>query len=202
MSALDTFRLAGSGEADSYRRDLFEARVRATVRFADPAAWMTATAVALAFAGVSDLLAEWRHEIGVIAISDLGPAESMTRVQTDATTGFSSPLHYAASSPGTLVGVSCIAFGLRGPTMNLTMSPREGVPVALTLCAGWLGRKAARLMIVATCRGTGSNPELSRAVLLAPRGLPQPSTPLAESAISWLAFHGQASSDPADGVAG
>jgi hypothetical protein len=190
MSDPKTFILAGSGEADSYQRDLFEARVRATVRYADPAAWMTATAVALALAGAGDLLAEWRHEIGIIAISDLGPAESMTRVQADATTGFSSPLHYAASSPGTLAGVSCIAFGLRGPTMNLTMAPQEGIPVALTLCAGWLGRKTARLMLVATCRGNGSIPVLSRAVLLAPPGLLQSGTLLTESAISWLASRG------------
>ncbi|MGA3081576.1 MAG: hypothetical protein ABSD44_09360 [Terracidiphilus sp.] len=191
MSEPKTFILAASGEADSYRRDLFEARIRATVRYADPAAWMTATAVAFALAEFGDLLAQWRHEIGIIAISDLGPAESMTRMQTDATTGFSSPLHYAASSPGTLAGVSCIAFGLRGPTMNLTMAAREGVPVALTLCAGWLGRKTARLMLVATCRGNGSIPGLSRAVLLAPPGLLQSGKPLTESAISWLAFSGR-----------
>jgi hypothetical protein len=200
MSYPKTFILAGSGEANSYQRDLFEARIRATVRYADPAAWMTATAVALALAGAGDLLAEWRHEIGIVAISDLGPAESMTRVQSDATTGFSSPLHYAASSPGTLAGVSCIAFALRGPTMNLTMAPQDGVPVALTLCAGWLGRKTARLMVVATCRGNGSIPVLSRAVLLAPPGFSQSNTPLSESMISWLASCGPVSSGPGEGA--
>jgi hypothetical protein len=186
MSQLSDFIVAGTGEADAFQRDLFEPRVRATVRYADPAAWTTATAVALAFAGAGELLAQWRHEIGMIAISDQGPGESMAHVQADGTTGFSSPLHYAASSPGTLVGVSCIAFGLRGPTMNLTMDPRDGLPAALTLCAGWLGRKAARLMVVAACRVSSSAAMRSRAVLLAPAGSLESGSPLTESQLSWL----------------
>jgi hypothetical protein len=146
-------------------------------------------------AGAQDLLAQWRHEIGVIAISDQGPGGSMAEVQTAATTGFSSPLHYAASSPGTLVGVSCIAFDLRGPTMNLTMDPRDGLPVALTLCAGWLKRKAAQLMVVAACRAGTSGAIKSRAMLLAPSGLLESGAPLTELELAWLA-----AGDPADGA--
>ncbi len=179
--------VAASGEADAYRPDLFEAKTRATVRFADPAAWTTATAVAVAMAGAGDLLAEWRHEIGMIAISDQGPGGAMARVEKDGTTGFSSPLHYAASSPGTLAGVSSIAFGLRGPTMNLTMTPRDGVPIALAMCAGWLTRKAARFMVVATEFTHGSGAMMSRAVLLAPRGFTGSSKPMTESVVAWLA---------------
>jgi hypothetical protein len=184
---LDALIVAASGETDSYRPDLFEAKTRATVRFADPAAWTTATAVALALAGAGELLAEWRRQIGMIAISDHGPAAAMAKVQTDGATGFSSPLHYAASSPGTLVGVSCIAFGLRGPTMNLTMAPRDGVPVAMILCANWLARGAARFMIVATHSAGISGSMFSRAVLLAPAGFPGSGEPLTEVATDWLA---------------
>jgi hypothetical protein len=187
LSHLDALIVAASGEADSYRPDLFEAKIRATVRFADPAAWTTATAVAVALAGAGDLLAEWRHEIGIIAISNQGPAAAMAKMEADGSTGFSSPLHYAASSPGTLAGVSCIAFGLRGPTMNLTMAPQDGVPVAMMLCAGWLKRKAARFMIVATHCAGGSGAMMSRAVLLAPSGFPGSGKPLTDSTVSWLA---------------
>jgi hypothetical protein len=190
---LDDFVVAASGEADSYRPDLFEAKTRATVRFADPAAWTAATAVAVALAGAGDLLAEWRHQIGMIAISDQGPAAAMAKVQADGTTGFSSPLHYAASSPGTLVGVSAIAFGLRGPTMNLTMAPLNGVPVALILCAGWLERKAARFMVVATHRTCNSGAMASRAVLVAPAGFPGSGKPMTQSDAAWLAFSAPAS---------
>jgi hypothetical protein len=192
MSDLGAFIVAGSGEADSYQRDLFEARVRATVRYADPAAWITATAVAGTLAGAAGLLAEWRHEIGMIAISDQGPGGTMSEVQVAAATGFSSPLHYAASGPWTLVGVSCIAFGLRGPTINLTMDPRDGLPVALALCAGWLKRKAARLMVVATCRAGSPAVMISHAVLLAPAGFSSAGAPLTESDLSWLSAVGPA----------
>jgi hypothetical protein len=190
VSNFDALIAAASGEADSYRPDLFEAKTRATVRFADPAAWTTATAVAGALAGAGDLLTEWRHEIGMIAIGDQGPAAAMTKVQTDATTGFSSPLHYAASSPGTLVGVSCIAFGLRGPTLNLTMTPHDGIPMALMMCAAWLERKAARFMVVAAHRAGGPGLMLSRAVLVAPAGFLGSGRPIVESAASWLTFSG------------
>jgi hypothetical protein len=187
LSDLEALIVTASGEADAHRPDLFEARIRATVRFADPAAWTTATAVAVAMAGVGDLLAEWRHEIGMIAVSDQGPGAAMARTQADGTTGFSSPLHYAASSPGTLAGVSCIAFGLRGPTLNLTMAPRDGVPIALAMCAGWLKRKAARLIVVATQYTHASGAMMSRAALLAPREFTGSGEPLTESTIAWLA---------------
>jgi hypothetical protein len=194
MSELYQLTVAGSGETGSSQRDRFDAKVRATVRYADPAAWTTATAVANALAGAEELLAKWRHEIGMIAISDLGPGGTMAEVQSEGSKGFSMPMHYAASSPGTLVGVSCIAFGLRGPTMNLTMTPQEGIPVALTLCAGWLSRKFARCMVVATC-STGSFGMKSHAVLLALPGFSGSGKPLTESIITWLA-----AVDPAGGV--
>ena len=91
MSELNALIVAGYGEADSYRRDLFEARIRATVRYADPAAWITATAVAIALAGAGELLAQWRHEIGMIAVSDLGPGSAMAEVELAGTKGYSSP---------------------------------------------------------------------------------------------------------------
>lgn len=195
MSELHSLIVLGSGEASAHQPGLFDAKIRATVRYADPAAWITATAVSLALTGSEDLLAEWRHQIGIIAVSDQGPGKSMESVQTAATTGFSSPLHYAASSPGTLVGVSCIAFGLRGPTLNLTMDPQDGLPVAINLCSAWLARKVAPFMIVTTCRAGSSGAMLSRAALLAPAGFSGSDAPLTESLMTWLA-----AVDPVNGV--
>jgi hypothetical protein len=186
MSELHQLMVVGSGEASTSQRDRFDARVRSIVRYADPAAWTTATAVANALAGAEELLAKWRHEIGMIAISDQGPGGTMAEVQAEGAKGLSMPMHYAAASPGTLVGVPCIAFGLRGPTINLIMAPREGIPLAMTLCAGWLERNIAQLMVLATCR-TGSYGMMSHAVLLAPPGFSGSGTPLTESVITWLA---------------
>ena len=83
MSELNQLTVAGTGEASSHEPDLFDARFRATVRYADPAAWITANAVHFALAGAEDLLAEGRHEIGMIAISDQGLAQSMAKVQAE-----------------------------------------------------------------------------------------------------------------------
>jgi hypothetical protein len=187
MSELHKLTVAGTGEAGTSRRELFDARVRATVRYADPAAWTTAAAVMNALAGSEDLLAKWQHEIGIIAISDQGPGGAIAEVLAEGSKGFSQPMHYAAASPGTLVGVPCIAFGLRGPTMNLTMIPHDGIPVALTLCAGWLERKIAKLMIIATCSTSSSGDVMSRALLLAPPEFSDSGTPLTEAEITWLA---------------
>jgi hypothetical protein len=195
MSEMKTLVVAGSGEATSHEPGLFEAKTRATIRFADPAAWITANAVHHALAGAEGILAEFRHQIGIITVSDQGPAKSMAKMQADGETGFSSPLHYAASGPWTLAGVSCIAFGLRGPTLNLTMEPREGVPVALGLCAGWLTRNVAPFIVIAACRADGSGAIMSRAVLLAPAEFSGVGAPLTESGFDWLA-----GVDPAGGA--
>ena len=79
--------------------------------------------------------------------------------------------------------------------MNLTMAPQDGIPVALTLCAGWLARKTARFMVVAPCRTSSSGTMMSHAVLLAPPGFSGSGTPLTESVITWLA-----AVDPANGA--
>jgi hypothetical protein len=123
----------------------------------------------------------------MIAISDQGPGGTIAEVLAEGSRGFSQPMHYAAASPGTLVGVPCIAFGFRGPTMNLTMVPQDGIPMALTLCVGWLARKAAKLMVVATCSTNSSGIMMSRALLLAPHGFSESGTPLTDSVITWLA---------------
>ncbi|HEY1257329.1 MAG TPA: hypothetical protein VGF01_21370 [Terracidiphilus sp.] len=187
MSEMNPLIVAGSGEASSHDPSLFDARIRATIRYADPAAWITANAVHFALAGAQTILAEFRHQIGIITVSDQGPSQSMAKMQADGETGFSSPLHYAASGPWTLAGVSCIAFGLRGPTLNLTMNPHDGVPVSLTICEGWLKRKVAPFVVVAANRAEISGSIGSRAVLLASPEFSTAGAPLTESVAVWLA---------------
>jgi len=177
--------VGGTGKADAPRPDLFEARTRATVRYADPAAWTTATAVAHALSESKDSLLPLSHDIGMVVVSDHGPAASMADIKAATPSGFSSPLRYAASNPGSLVGVSCIAFGFRGPTINLMMSPSDGVPVALQLCANWLGRRTARWMVLATFAAKGLQYRYSRALVL---GYPaeRAGAPLTQSVTNWL----------------
>jgi hypothetical protein len=188
---LSTLVVAGSGEANSLRPELFEARTRATVRYADPAAWITAAAVALAIHEVREQLASSLHEVGMVVVSDQGPASTMAEVNAATSIGFSSPLRYAAASPGSLAGVSCIAFGFRGPTLNFTMPLHDGVPTALQMCSGWLTRHMARYMVLATYRASDLTTGFSRAVLLAQ---PEPSgeivIPMTQAVSDWLTQNG------------
>jgi hypothetical protein len=185
--ALSALAVAGSGEADSPRPDLFEAQTRATVRYADLAAWITAAAIGKAISSLRGLLGGCLHQVGLVAVSDQGPATTMAEVNAATTNGFSSPLRYAASSPGSLVGVACIAFGFRGPTLNFTMCPADGVPVALQLCDSWLSRGVARYMVLATFNAAGLTTGLSRALLLAkPEHIRGSSNLLTPSVADWL----------------
>jgi hypothetical protein len=192
MIGLETMVIVGSGEAKSHCPELFELRARTAVRFADPSAWITATAVARAISGNKDLLAPVLHEVGIVVVSDQGPSATMAEVCAAAKTGFSSPLRYAASSPGSLAGVSCIAFGFRGPTLNLTMRLEDGLPTALQMCSGWLARRAARFMVLATFAAHGSENQIGRAVLLAdPESCRAAVDPLTESVTDWLSHSGK-----------
>jgi hypothetical protein len=188
MIGLETLAVAGSGEASTLQPELFEARARAIVRYADPAAWITAAAVGNAISNVREELSMSLHEVGMIVVGDRGPACTMAEVNAATVKGFSSPLRYSAASPGSLVGVSCIAFGFRGPTVNFTMLPKTGVPIALQLCESWLFRGAARYMVLATFSASDLAIGVSRAVLLAP---PQSACifgdPITASTAEWLA---------------
>jgi hypothetical protein len=182
MSDVAELTVLGFGEAGAPQPSMFEAKARSTVRFADPAAWTTATAVAIAVKDLGPLISEACHEIGMVVVSDAGPAGTMAEVEAGGKENFSSPLRYAASSPGSLAGVSCIAFGFRGPTLNLTMDPPDGIPLAASMCATWLERKVVRFMVLATYCG-GDHPS-GRAVLLAPVGSSEPSAVPAKSLLT------------------
>jgi len=178
------------GEADEPKRDLFGPELRTTVRYADPASWVTATALARAFAPLKEAFHSVRHHVGVLMTSDWGPKETMDDVAASALTGFSSPFRYPAANPGALVGVSCIAFGFKGPTLNFIMSPREGVPVELLMAAGWLRRGVVPLALLATCVRRPAGKLLARCMALARQdsSLPAPKVLLSDREANWLAF--------------
>lgn len=183
MNEWGAFIVMGSGEAAAPQPSLFTAQIRSTVRYADPSAWIVAAAVAHALKGWTDFSAASSHQTGMIVVSDDGPRATMAEVESQGALGFSSPLRYAASSPGSLAGVSCIAFGLRGPTLNLTLPPQEGLPVALALSAAWLARKEARAMVLATFNGVTAVSS-GRALLLA--AAESSGRLLTDSLIDWL----------------
>jgi hypothetical protein len=183
---VDELVLAGTGVADAPRPDLIDRRARAIIRYADPAAWITAAAVAQAMARANDRVDPWRHEIGLAVVSDHGPRETMDQVQAAADEGFSSPLRYAAANPGSLAGVACIAFGLRGPTLNLTMPPREGIPIVILVAREWLARGIARAMVLAVFSNSAPAAGSARAVLVGSKTVVGAGDDFAAPAAQWL----------------
>jgi len=175
----------GRGEAAAPLMELFDARTRNTVRFADAAAWIVASATAHAVKDCKEL-GDLRDAIGIVTVSSEGPQGAMAEVEEGGKEGFSSPLRYAASSPGSLAGVSCIAFGFRGPTLNVTMPLPEGIPVAAFMCSVWLSSQAAKMMVLATLKKTASGEKLGRALLLSPERNGGPGDLLDAQALAWL----------------
>jgi hypothetical protein len=179
--------LVSRGEADAWERDLFETHARTAIRYADPAAWITATAVARALAPIEEAVASVRHQVGFMLTSELGPTETIATVAEAARANLSSPLRYPAANPGSLVGVTCIAFGLRGPTLNLTMPPVQGVPVGLIAAAGWIQRQGTPFVLMATCFRDASQRRLARCLTLAGSDCSLPSAkPLQAADVAWI----------------
>jgi len=157
------------GEALHPQKHLFDRQVLAVVRYADPAAWVLATATARALAPKKDQVVAAKDRLGIVAVSSHGPIETLSKVAEDARNGFASPLRYPASNPGSLAGVSCILFGLRGPTLNLLLGPTAGVPLGLFIAHRWLDRGAAAYMVVAACIRDVQGQYLARCLLLGGR---------------------------------
>jgi hypothetical protein len=192
MIAPDALRdglvVVGQGEADEPQPDLFEPRLRTTVRYADPAAWVTAAAVARALAPLRQAAAV-PPQAGLVVSSAHGPTEAMATIEEAARAGYSSPMRYPASNPGSLTGVSCIAFGLQGPTLNLVIPPRRGVPLGLLVAGGWLRRGVTPLMAVAACARRDPAGLRARCLWLScGESSPVAAGPLSEAHVAWLSL--------------
>jgi hypothetical protein len=127
---------------------------------------VVATAAARAMAGARDAVAAAGEGVGVLVTSPRGPVETIAAVAQAAREGFSSPLRYPASNPGSLAGVTCIALGLRGPTLVLTMPPADGAAVGLVLGGRWIERGDVPLAVVAACWERSPGRPTARCVLL------------------------------------
>ena len=166
---MNTIMVLDRGEAEQPDMALFDRSVLRTVRYADPVAWTTATAIAHAVAAHAAPMRESRDRVAVLVASTQGPAESIASVAAGTRDGFPSPLRYPAANPGSLVGVTCIAFGFRGPTLNLLAPPDRSVWLGLLMAGHWLNHHIADWAIVAI-GGPTSPPPRTRALLLGRAG--------------------------------
>jgi len=186
----DDLVLAGTGTADAPRPDLIDVKARAIIRYADSAAWITAAAVAQAAVGAAARLGGAWDDVGMAVVSDQGPRDTMEQVEAATHAGFSCPLRYAAANPGSMAGVSCIAFGLHGPTLNLTMRPVDGIPIALLVGRGWLMRGIARAMVLAAFNAANGSLGSARAVLISRRDVIGSGDVFTAATAEWLGHTG------------
>jgi hypothetical protein len=195
--------VTGRGEAVASKRDRFDAPALAAIRYADPAAWITATAVANAIEPARAAIAAEGDRVGIIVTSPDGPVEAIAAITEAARGGFSSPIRYPASNPGSLAGLASIAFGFRGPTLVITLPLARGVPVGLLLAEAWLARQLASYVAVATCvqreaDGKGAHPA-ARCLLLARPGAAAAGPPLDRAReTAWLEALPEGISNPSD----
>jgi hypothetical protein len=159
--------VASKSDATEPTMSHFSAAVRNAVRYADPISWTVATAVAKALAGMLETIEPMRSSIGLIAMSDDGPAQAIAAVAEASAAGFSSPMRYPAANPGSLAGVACITQELHGPTMNLIMPVDFALPIGLHLAGAWLQRRVTPLVILLACRRVGPERNEARCLLLA-----------------------------------
>lgn len=185
----EALAIIGTGEARQPQPEMFEARLRAVVRYADPAAWVSAAAVAQAIDSVKADVSAARDDVGVVVISNEGPQETLDALDEAAAAGSSSPLRFPAGNPGSLVGTTCILQGFRGPTMNFIMPAESGVPAGLVLAAGWLQRRVCPFVVVTACTRPDATGSRARSVLLSAQDrASEPVLPLTDAETAWLSF--------------
>lgn len=164
------------GEAVAPERCGRAVAMRALVRWADPGSWLLVEA--LARAGLDALAGGRGERVAAVVVSPSGCPTAMDELARQAAEGYASPLRYPASAPSASLGVACIAFKLRGPTLCLAMSSAAGVPRAAWLAGRLLRRPGIDLAVVACAR-----PEAARCIVVAGGAGAAGET---EAALSWV----------------
>lgn len=144
----------------------YAARVKTTVRYADPMAWALVLAIGEATAPLGEGFRAAANRCSLIQVGSEGPREAMAQVASEALRGFASPIRFPSATPSAPAGLACIVHGLRGPTLALTSPAPEGARLALTLSAGWLSRGVVDYALIATTASTPGGPPRAGCVVL------------------------------------
>ena len=136
------------GESLLHATDLTTRSRNAPSRYADPVAWLATEAAEQAIRGASEDVLSRPDEVGVLAVSDECTAATMRDIAARMRRGRISPLTFAGANPGSLAGLPCMTWRLRGPTMTLTMPPERARVAASAIVRLWLASRQARLVLV------------------------------------------------------
>lgn len=158
--------LRGSAAARSDAPNPYAAKVKSTVRYADPMSWALVLAIGEATASLGDDFRAATDRCSLIQVGPEGPSEAMAQVAGDALRGFASPIRFPSSTPSAPTGLACIVHGLRGPTLALTVPVAEGAGVALALSAAWLSRGVVDYALIGTTASSPGAPARAGCVVL------------------------------------
>lgn len=159
--------LRGSAEVRDERPNPYAARVKSTVRYADPMAWALVLAIGEATEPLGEDFRAAASRCSLIQVGPRGPSESMAQVASEALRGFASPVRFPSATPSAPAGLACIVHGLRGPTLSLTMPVPEAAELALTLSTAWLSRGVVDYALIAATLPTPGAPPHAGCVVLA-----------------------------------
>ncbi|MFI7702664.1 hypothetical protein [Nonomuraea sp. NPDC049480] len=130
--------------------------------FADPIAWLVAAAVERALDGV-------RLEpsaAGIVVMSDAAALPTSRVIAGEARRGRVSPLRFAGANPGILAGLSCVRWGLRGPSLVLAGAFPKVADTGFAVARGWLQDGHARHVVCATYRTAPADGHTAGCVVL------------------------------------
>jgi hypothetical protein len=178
----------GRGEAELGGADRYGKGLERKLRYADAVAWTIKGAVEAALARLSGKVDAVRDSVGLATASDVGPRDTIAEVALAARRGQCSPLRFAAANPGSVAGVACVAFGFRGPTRNLVMSPAYAAPLLLMFADCWLDSRIADIALLSTFSASPPERAGARCVALAREEFGADNVCTLELAANWLSM--------------
>lgn len=144
----------------------YPARVKTTVRYADPMSWALVLAIGEATAPLGEDFRASGDRCSLIQLGSEGPREAMAQVASEALRGFASPIRFPSATPSAPTGLACIVHGLRGPTLALTLPVPDGVGLALALSTTWLSRGVVDYALIASAASIPGGPPRAGCVVL------------------------------------
>jgi hypothetical protein len=126
-----------------------DSEVRDGVRNADPTVWTVLECVGRIYRAHRARLEPHQEHIGMIHSGSAYPKATAQRVMTDLErSGRVSPAAFINANAGAALSICCTRFGLRGPTMNLTMPATDARMLVDVLARQWLRQDNARYLIL------------------------------------------------------
>lgn len=143
----DLVQLTTVGASQLRTTDLAACSRNIPSQYADPVAWLATAAVAQAIGQSSADVLGQPDDVGVLAVSDECTAVTLRDIAAGMRRGRISPLTFAGANPGSLAGLPCLRWRLRGPTMTLTMPPARARVAASAIVRFWLASGQARVVL-------------------------------------------------------